>query len=1226
MTVARSRFVLQVTGPPKVVERATGAAVELPLGKPLAALCYVACESTTITRNDLAALLWPDAPPERARASVRQALWLLRKRIRADVVLEDDDGSLVLPPDVLRTDQGEFEASLGTADPQTIETAWARWQGGPFQGLAIADAPGWQSWADAFRSRLERRLGEALEGVAAGARGEEHLTWRERALDVRPYREALHEQHVRALIELGRADEADEALHRYRACVDEPDTGALRALDDELRQLRRRALEEPEDRLRTEFVGRSEEFQRLHTHWQSVLGGRPRSVALVGPTGIGKTRLAGEFLARAQAEGAAIVEAKALDVERALDLGLAGALARDLMALPGAAGVSVGSAEALESLVPSHRREPGRSGAVPAAALADAFVDLLEAVAHEAPVVVVLEDAHWADTPSRALLLRAARGLRSSRVLMLWTTRSDTEDSSVLRTLRAAERAGSVAVIGLRPLRTAEIAELLALLLSTVAPSVDLLAERLHDASGGNPLHVVELLQALRGDGVLRFESGEGWALDPDAIPDALELPLSVRHALEERLAHLSDEARRLAELAARAPDALAADTLVARGSEAGLGGRATEALSELLQRDVLRWTRDARLAFAHDTIREAVRARAGAHGRSRGPWWPWASAAAAVATLTLSAWLAGAFSSATADEAVADPGVLWVRADGVLHRVEHREGAWQAVDSVVLPGPWVSHNVAVDPEGRPLLFGTPASLNRGPDVVRVRGAALDTLVANPGDDGFRALSPDGRHMLYLTEDRRNPTYLLEVRVLDLETGESRLIHRPSHTTWGQAWHPEGHTLAVGVSEPGVPDSVLLYDPMGRRTGGFPAPEGMLHEVRECGPYLMLSTAAPGELRRHWLADYEGRVSRVDLAEAQGASNMWSCSPDGLRVAVIDAVARPDTVWVVDLASGSTEPLWVSTVGAPAAVSWTPSRAPVLPVAVTLPADTLRVPWGAERAVRGEVRFSDGAIRPAEIELSSAEPAIAGIRDGQVVGNAPGVTTLVARVRGWLSDSVTVRVEGELPDEAIFAGRFETLDPGRWTGIGNPTAAPTRWNGEPALELLGDGVWIDGVFSEPVVELDGGATVEMEFLLPLTARTDRQSVSLCLSGGDAPVDPSTATSWPDDRRFAFFCTSYPAGELSRFDPTRVRLSVNRQETGPPSFPDDLPTDGWTHLALQVGADGVVELVLNQRVVQRHPTPVPLDRGQRLRIVLTGRAVETELLVRNVIVWRGLRYR
>ena len=68
-----SRFELQLLGSPRIV-RPDGTLADLPRGKPLAMLCVLALERTTVSRADLAAMLWSTAPPSRARASIRQAL------------------------------------------------------------------------------------------------------------------------------------------------------------------------------------------------------------------------------------------------------------------------------------------------------------------------------------------------------------------------------------------------------------------------------------------------------------------------------------------------------------------------------------------------------------------------------------------------------------------------------------------------------------------------------------------------------------------------------------------------------------------------------------------------------------------------------------------------------------------------------------------------------------------------------------------------------------------------------------------------------------------------------------------------------------------------------------------------------------------------------------------------------------------------------------------------
>ena len=105
------RFHLHVLGTPRVTTSA-GADTVLPAGKPLALLSLIALEPPGITRDDAAAILWPTSSHDRARASVRQALWTLRKHLGDDLLVERADGLLGIDESVLATDVDELSDAM----------------------------------------------------------------------------------------------------------------------------------------------------------------------------------------------------------------------------------------------------------------------------------------------------------------------------------------------------------------------------------------------------------------------------------------------------------------------------------------------------------------------------------------------------------------------------------------------------------------------------------------------------------------------------------------------------------------------------------------------------------------------------------------------------------------------------------------------------------------------------------------------------------------------------------------------------------------------------------------------------------------------------------------------------------------------------------------------------------------------------------------------------------
>ena len=255
------------------------------------------------------------------------------------------------------------------------------------------------------------------------------------------------------------------------------------------------------------FVGRAEQLDRLEQALRSAEQGAPTTVLIGGEAGIGKTRLIGEFTVRARDRGALVLEGACLELgEQGLPYaavsealrGLDGALASgELRRL---AGEDVAD---LARVVPGLRGEQpetpsgeGGSAAVSQLRLFEAVLRLVGRLAEDAPVVVVLEDVHWADASTRDLLVFLAHNLREVGVVLLVSVR--TEELGRTHPLRGVlaqlSRLEQVDRIELTPFDREELGQLLEGLLDQPpsAPQVEAMVERCE----GNPFFAEELLAA----------------------------------------------------------------------------------------------------------------------------------------------------------------------------------------------------------------------------------------------------------------------------------------------------------------------------------------------------------------------------------------------------------------------------------------------------------------------------------------------------------------------------------------------------------------------------------------------------------------------------------------------------------------------------------------------------------------------------------------------------------
>jgi DNA-binding CsgD family transcriptional regulator/tetratricopeptide (TPR) repeat protein len=341
------------------------------------------------------------------------------------------------------------------------------------------------------------------------------------------------------------------------------------------------------------FVGRGTELGLLEAALERAAGGRPAFAFIGGESGVGKTRLLHEFEARAGEGGARVL------LGQCLELGGAQIPYAPLVAAlrPLARGLAAAEAEtlpaatrnALAELLP----ELGGTGTRPEeepharqGRLFEALLALLERLGRSGPVLVAIEDLHWADGATRDFITFLVRSAREEPILLVVTYRSDElHRRHPLRPLLAElERAAGVERIPLERFDRAEVTEQLAGIVGE-RPSEDL-ADRLYRRSQGNPLYTEELLAA--------SEDGDTWLL-----------PETLRDVLIARVERLSPAAQAVVRIAA----------VLDRPATHGL----LEAVAELSPAELIDGAREAvahqvlvidganRYAFRHALVGEAV-------------------------------------------------------------------------------------------------------------------------------------------------------------------------------------------------------------------------------------------------------------------------------------------------------------------------------------------------------------------------------------------------------------------------------------------------------------------------------------------------------------------------------------------------------------------------------------------------------------------------------------------
>jgi DNA-binding CsgD family transcriptional regulator/tetratricopeptide (TPR) repeat protein len=310
------------------------------------------------------------------------------------------------------------------------------------------------------------------------------------------------------------------------------------------------------------FVGRAAELAALRELVPRGEDDGRRVVLVGGEPGSGKSRLVRELALEAARDGVLVLYGACDAVVRtpygpfveALDH-LARTVAPD--ELRAALGTTGGE---LTRLLPDL---PARIAGLPAPVSADpdterhrlhtAVADLLTAVSRRRPVLLVLEDGHWADTPTLLLLRYLARAAGDARLLLLATFRDAEADvpQTLSEALADLRRGDGIVRMRLAALSGADVTEFVRRAAGgATGAGPPELARAIGDLTGGNAFLVCELWRALVETGVLELTDG---ALRLTRSPDELGTPESVREVVSERLARLAPATTDLLELAATA-------------------------------------------------------------------------------------------------------------------------------------------------------------------------------------------------------------------------------------------------------------------------------------------------------------------------------------------------------------------------------------------------------------------------------------------------------------------------------------------------------------------------------------------------------------------------------------------------------------------------------------------------------------------------------------------------
>jgi DNA-binding CsgD family transcriptional regulator/tetratricopeptide (TPR) repeat protein len=370
---------------------------------------------------------------------------------------------------------------------------------------------------------------------------------------------------------------------------------------------------------REPLVAREAELEQLLSVVGAVASGPGRLVLLSGEPGIGKTRLAREVLTRARAGGHTVLAGRCFDQQMAVPFfPFTELLAAALAAAP--ASLKAGARQhwpELAYLVPEFSAENPQRLAGPEAQLRifRATAGFLHTLAEIAPLVLLLDDLHWADATSLGVLLFLGRHLAATRMLILGTYRDvdvghqhpleATLRELVRERLVQEVRVGRMSIEGTAALVRARVG---------VATIPDDLVMLVHSRAQGNPFFTEELLNAFVEQRVLTAGGGQ---IALTGV-DKLVIPHSVRSVVAERVGRLSAESQQLLRLASVLGQEFDVEVLLAASDQSEL--QVLDGLDAAVEARIIEEQRGGRerFGFAHALFQQTLYEEIPVHRRRR--------------------------------------------------------------------------------------------------------------------------------------------------------------------------------------------------------------------------------------------------------------------------------------------------------------------------------------------------------------------------------------------------------------------------------------------------------------------------------------------------------------------------------------------------------------------------------------------------------------------------------
>ncbi|NMB55176.1 MAG: AAA family ATPase [Leptolinea sp.] len=534
-------------------------------------LFFLACESNGVGRGDLLTRFWPDDKETDARRQLRELLSKLRAQLPSPEDLQTDHDRVWLNSQTVYSDVQDFltlvQPLQGFLDvsnhiPQLsddlverLEEAVALWRGPTFlAGARISNTPEFDDWIREKTSSLEYARLQCLEHLANHFASIEELDkailYIRKALDSDSLNEGYQAQLLTLFFRARRINEAQtyysylKDLYRRELNIAPPEVLSLIMEDVEKKPFDRRnhpqmmgSWQHNTDRF---FVGRTRELAEMEKIYR-----QGAVVAISGDIGSGKTQFIKQFYANLEVKPRLFyttchVEDFNLPLQPIVNL------IREYITTDDWENLDPRWIKPMNLLVPDIIRKTYGTQGLTDASSKEGRMELFEAIhrlflvaSRSSRILIAIDDIHWSDLDTfEALMYLTRQGFFGRHGFFVFSASTDISDPRVREIVQVDTPPLSVPRINLGPFSRSETAELCSNILGkSVSES---LTERLYKATGGNPLYIVETLNAIR-------MSNAGGDINQEDIP----LADSLSAIILEKEKSLSNSAREVLYVAA---------------------------------------------------------------------------------------------------------------------------------------------------------------------------------------------------------------------------------------------------------------------------------------------------------------------------------------------------------------------------------------------------------------------------------------------------------------------------------------------------------------------------------------------------------------------------------------------------------------------------------------------------------------------------------------------------